>query len=182
MATKIQSEILGELIEDQRAENCWRKEKVEIALISKEIPVTFMNYLPNEDPTFVQDADKALENFLALNSLYKFEIAKEVLPNFEDFCSYVSDTDIPKEMKNVQVLNILNFVYPTEIFVSRRQRNDKDIYILMACECEWDPEHGLQLVFRQGRKLTRVSDQDGHLTQSDAFDIPDAEDKLLSAF
>ena len=52
----------------------------------------------------------------------------------------------------------------------------------MACECEWEQEHGLQLVFRQGKKLTRVSDQDGHLTKADAYGIPDNEDKLLSAF
>jgi len=52
----------------------------------------------------------------------------------------------------------------------------------VACECDWEPEHGLQLVFRQGRKLTRISAQDGHLTEADAYDKPDEEDELLSKF
>lgn len=50
------------------------------------------------------------------------------------------------------------------------------------CECDWEEEHGLQLVFRQGKKLTRISDQDGHLTEADAYDKPDEEDELLSKF
>jgi hypothetical protein len=40
----------------------------------------------------------------------------------------------------------------------------------------------LQLVFRQGRQLTRVSGQDGHLTHADAYNVPDSEDALLSSF
>jgi len=85
-------------------------------------------------------------------------------------------------MDGVNSLNIWNFVYPSEIYVSRRQHNDKDIYIILACECEWEREHGLQLALRQGKKLTRVSDQDGHLTEADAYDKSDSEDSLLSAF
>jgi hypothetical protein len=77
---------------------------------------------------------------------------------------------------------IWNFVYPSDIFVSRRHRRDKDIYITLACECEWNKEHGLQFVFRQGKKLTRISNQDGHLTEADAYDKPDSKDKLLYAY
>lgn len=54
------------------------------------------------------------------------------------------------------------------------------LYVQVACACEW--EHGLQLAFRQGKKLTIISDQDGHLTEADAYDIPDEDDELLSRF
>lgn len=37
-------------------------------------------------------------------------------------------------------------------------------------------------MFRQGKKLTRISDQDGHLTEADAYDKPDEEDELLSHY
>ena len=37
-------------------------------------------------------------------------------------------------------------------------------------------------MFRQGKVLTRVSHQDGHLTDADAFDKADSEDLLLSRF
>jgi hypothetical protein len=73
-------------------------------------------------------------------------------------------------------------VHPSEIYVTRRPKNDQDIYIQIACECDWEEEHGLQLVFRQGKKLTRVSSQDGHITEADAYGRPDEEDELLSQF
>lgn len=34
----------------------------------------------------------------------------------------------------------------------------------IECECAWEPEHGLQLVFASGERLSRVSPYDGHLT------------------
>ncbi len=77
---------------------------------------------------------------------------------------------------------IWNFVHPSKIYVSRRHRRDKDIYIHITCRCDWEEEHGLQLVFRQGKKITRVSDIDGHLTESDAYDKADEDDELLSEF
>lgn len=77
---------------------------------------------------------------------------------------------------------IWNFIHPTEIYVTRRPYNEQDIYVQIACECDWEKEHGLQFVFRQGRKLTRISEQDGHLTEADAYDKPDKEDELLSKF
>nr|WP_206680680.1 hypothetical protein [Hymenobacter polaris] len=59
---------------------------------------------------------------------------------------------------------IWKFVWPTDIYVSRRPYNEPDIYVQVTCECDWEQEHGLQLVFKQGKKITRVSEQDGHLT------------------
>lgn len=35
--------------------------------------------------------------------------------------------------------------------------------------CAWEPEHGLQLVLREGRSITKLGPYDGHLTHSDAF-------------
>lgn len=38
------------------------------------------------------------------------------------------------------------------------------LHVVLGCECAWEPEHGLQLVFRDGRRLTRISQFDGDLT------------------
>ncbi len=79
-------------------------------------------------------------------------------------------------------VDIWNYVHPQEIYIDQRGRRDDDVYIQVACNCDWEQEHGLQLVFKKGQKITRVSDQDVHLTASDAYDTPDSEDKLLSSF
>jgi hypothetical protein len=57
-----------------------------------------------------------------------------------------------------------------EAVVSRRPAGDRGVYVSLECECDWAPEHGLQLVFRDGRELVKVGPCDGHLTHADAYD------------
>jgi hypothetical protein len=54
--------------------------------------------------------------------------------------------------------------------VHRRQDGDSEdgVYVSMERNCDWEVEHGLQLVFRDGRRITKVGMYDGHLTNSDA--------------
>ncbi|RDH43718.1 hypothetical protein B9G39_09845 [Zooshikella ganghwensis] len=46
---------------------------------------------------------------------------------------------------------------------------DKAIYISLSCECDWEEEHGLLLVFKEGRYINKLGGYDGHLTNSDAY-------------
>ena len=178
----IESEIIGTLVQNDKFESWWRSSPTLIKLIETELHITYMDFIPSEDEHFIKEADEALSQFIKIESSYKLQIAQSIFGNFVDYCSYVSESDIPEKMKGTTPLSIWNFIYPSEIFVNRRYHRDQDIYIVLACECEWEKEHGLQLVFKQGKKLTRVSDQDGHLTEADAYDKPDSEDKLLSKF
>jgi len=57
-----------------------------------------------------------------------------------------------------------------EPIVSRRHDGDRGIYVSLECNCDWEPEHGLQIVFRNGNEISKVGPYDGHLTNSDAFD------------
>jgi len=50
--------------------------------------------------------------------------------------------------------------------------------VQITAECEWEPEHGLQIVYRDGSELKRVSQQDGHLTYVDAYGLPESEDRI----
>ena len=179
---KIESKVIGALVQNEKFEEWWTSQPQTVNLIEADLPVTFMDFNPFEDEEFIEDADTAIKSFLELNSFYKLQIAQHVFENLVEYCSYIAEEDIPEKMKGAQPLSIWNFIYPTQVFVNRRAVRDKDVYVVLACECEWEKEHGLQLVFRQGKKLTRVSDQDGHLTDADAFEMPDAEDKLLAGF
>ncbi len=55
---------------------------------------------------------------------------------------------------------------------------DDTVYVQLAAECSWDREHGIQLIFRNGRHLTRVSEQDGHYAYWDAWAFPESEDRI----
>lgn len=178
----IESAVLGKLTQDDAFEDWWHGSPRTIPLVGKELPFTFMDFEPEADTTFIEEADDALKHFLSLNKSYKEQITGLVFAHFLEFQTLVDSEYIPKEMEGVKESEIWNFIYPTEVLITRRPYNEPDIFINMTCECLWEPEHGLQLVFKKGKVLTRVSDQDGHLTTADAYDIPDNEDELLSKF
>ena len=52
---------------------------------------------------------------------------------------------------------------------TRRPHGDELVYISLACSCEWEQEHGLQIVFKQGLYINKVGPYNGHLTNSDAY-------------
>jgi len=37
------------------------------------------------------------------------------------------------------------------------------VYFSIEGNCDWEEEHGLQLVFRDGTEVTKVGQYDGHL-------------------
>jgi hypothetical protein len=53
--------------------------------------------------------------------------------------------------------------------VTRREHGDEGVYVSLNCECDWEEEHGLQIVFKNGLKINKVGPYDGHLTNSDAY-------------
>lgn len=56
-----------------------------------------------------------------------------------------------------------------KVHISRRFHGDKGVYVSMECNCDWEPEHGLQIVFRNGRCVSKVGSYDGHLSNADAY-------------
>ena len=179
------SRIIGQLKQDENFPDWWRSDEVEIPFFdNRKLTITFMNFEPDAyDKTFAEEADKALENFLSLASIDRDAISDLAYKNCMDFLAAVGFDEADEPLRQIKHKNeIWNFIHPTEIYVTRRPYKEQDIYVQIACECYWEQEHGLQLVFKQGKKLTRISDQDGHLTEADAYDKPDEEDELLSKF
>jgi hypothetical protein len=59
-----------------------------------------------------------------------------------------------------------------EKFIVRRRTvadAEHGVYLSLTCKCDWEPEHGLQLVLRDGRAITKIGEYDGHLTNADAY-------------
>lgn len=56
-------------------------------------------------------------------------------------------------------------------FEAHVQRDDAagPVYVSLECNCDWEPEHGLQLVFRNGDTVSKVGPYDGHLTNTGAY-------------
>jgi hypothetical protein len=122
-----------------------------------EFHVAIANFLSGT-PAVLREADEALFSY------YK---------NFED--SWVADGNAPlkspeEAWQHVQLGD--------EPVVSRREWGDRGIYISVSCGCDWEESHGLQIVFKNGLKVNKLGEYDGHLTNSDAYDDESLEDVI----
>mmetsp|Transcript_25639 Transcript_25639/g.78887 ORF Transcript_25639/g.78887 Transcript_25639/m.78887 type:complete len:233 (-) Transcript_25639:871-1569(-) len=61
------------------------------------------------------------------------------------------------------------------VHVRRRQYGNRAVYVLVEGSCGWDPDAGLSVVLYHGHRVTRVGAYDGHLSNADAFAMPDLE-------
>lgn len=204
MSRVITSKTIGSLRQEDIFPDWWKSAEIEVPLFgNQQLTITFTEFDPSRDRTFIDEADQALTNFLALTVEDRNAISALAYKNCLDFFEITGfDEEVVKMFQEIEEpmdwhLRVIEkgrllalqdknevwqFIRPTEIYVTRRLYEEQDIYIQVACQCDWEEEHGLQLVFRQGKKLTRISEQDGHLTEADAYDKPDEEDELLSKF
>jgi hypothetical protein len=178
------SKVIGELEQDENFPNSWRADNIAIPFFDNlKLSVTFEDYSPEADRSFLQEADQALVAFLNKGSQDRLEISDLVYKNFHLIRNEVDFPYWSEALKRIErPIEIWRFIRPFGISITRRPYEERDIYINISCKCEWEEEHGLQLVFRKGKKLTRVSQIDGHLTDADAYNIPDDRDELLSKF
>jgi hypothetical protein len=58
-----------------------------------------------------------------------------------------------------------------DTFVVTRDHDDvQDAFVSLECNCAWEVEHGLQLVFKNGSAISKVGPFDGHVSNESAFD------------
>jgi len=120
--------------------------------------------------------DAAIANFLSLDAAALREAEGYVFQYYKDYeagwKSYDDDFKPIKSPGDVWA----HVRFGKEPTVSRRRYGDKGIYISLECGCDWEEEHGLQIVFKNGLKVNKVGSYDGHLTNSDAYADNSLED------
>lgn len=153
-------------------------------LVSEPLPIPFFNGqklpvtiegLKESDQKEIEDA---ISSFLKLGCVDRLAISGYVFANYQQTAELVSEDDLGCHIESEQA--VWDHVQPGAIYISRRHRRDCAIYLMIGANCDWEPEHGLQIVYRRGSELVRVSQQDGHLTQTDACDLPEGEDRIVS--
>ncbi|GAA4024569.1 hypothetical protein GCM10022409_05720 [Hymenobacter glaciei] len=127
---------------------------------------------------FMRAADAALLNLLALGEAERLAVTDAVMANYQQAL-----LDDGEPLPLTQPSDIWQYIQPRHLLVRfEEDEAQHDIYLLIEAECAWEVEHGLQLVFRQGRMLTRMSQCDGHLTESSAEGIAEEQDALMMRY
>ncbi len=120
----------------------------------------------------------AIANFLSLDSSALKQVEPHVFRYYKD-----SKDNLDPEHDGFPSIGSPDEVWRhvrlgDEPMVTRRANGDKGIYISLECGCDWEREHGLQVVFKNGLKVNKVGPYDGHLTNSDAYDDSRLEDVI----
>ena len=122
----------------------------------------------------------AIKNFLSINQSVLKDAESDVFQYYQD-CNkdwdegnerYISIESPNDVWKHVQL--------GTKPLVTRRGYGEQGIYISLDCECAWEEEHGLQIVFKNGLKINKIGAYDGHYTNSDAYGDESLEDIIYA--
>jgi hypothetical protein len=123
------------------------------------------------------DIHRAITSFVSLKPAALAEAEEHIFRYYLDCKDYYEPgepghVDIPGAgdvWKHIQ--------FGGEATVSRRSK-DNTVYISLGCNCDWEPEHGLQIVLKDGMRVTKVGDYDGHVTNADAYDDASLENVI----
>ena len=157
---------LGEVEKDERF-GWYSSRPMKLAVLGgEESKIVLEGY--DEDPN-KNDFHIAIANLISSSPAVLKEAEPYIYQYYQDISHYYSASD----------KNFVSIKSPAEVWahvqlgaepvVSRRSYGDKGIYVSLECSCDWEPEHGLQIVFKDGSTLCKVGPFDGHLTNSDAF-------------
>lgn len=105
---------------------------------------------------YLDGADQALQRFTTLTSSERLKDSEIVTHYYKQTLQFGHTNPLAMLTSH----DIWNYIIPKEIII--HWDDNGDFYVCVSCECEWEEEHGLQLVFREGATLTRASGHDGH--------------------
>jgi hypothetical protein len=99
-------------------------------------------------------------------------------PAIFDYYSYITEAVIADDDMDwyVEVTGPDDVWNHIEVGPEAIVKRDDRVYVRVPCECDWEEEHGLDVVFRDGRTVTKVGPSDGHLTNNSAYGRGDLHD------
>lgn len=111
-----------------------------------------------------EEIHTAIRNFLSASPQVLRDAEPHLFQYYSDYREYVHGLEIASPGGVWAHVHFGN-----EAVVSRRAYGDQRVYVSVEGECDWEEEHGLQVVFEEGARVSKVGPFDGHLTNSDAF-------------
>lgn len=152
----MESKVIGQLNQNEHFEDWFESIPVEIPYFEgQRLKVTFTNAMYK---SYMDSADNALSNFLNKNSQERINDSELVYKYYSEILGFGYCKPLNLNSKD----EIWNFIKPSEIMIDWDEI--ESFYLCVSCGCEWEEEHGLQLVFKNGENLTRASGHDGQYT------------------
>lgn len=112
---------------------------------------------------------QAIDNFIKLQAS-ALQAAQEAI------FAYYQDTANFRRSEKADVVSIgsaadvwQHIQFGDEALVCRRQNDEQTVYVSLECECDWEEEQGLQIVFRHGAEISKLGPFDDFMSNADVF-------------
>ncbi len=157
---------LGEMTKHPELDWYYSKPLTVPVLGGKTCRIIVEAYGDDPNPT---DFHTAIANFLSIPP----SVLREAEPHVFRYYEKCNDYWEPEDAAFVAIRSPSDvwqhIQFGDEPVISRRAYGDKGVYVSLECSCDWEREHGLQIVFKNGLRVNKVGEFDGHLTNSDAY-------------
>ncbi len=122
-----------------------------------------------EEDSCPQDFHVAIQNFLSIDESVIRAVEQYIYQYYQDCNSCFNPSD--EEFIAIAAPEDIweHIELGGEAVVSRRCGGDEGVYISLSSYCDWEEEHGLLLVFKNGLTVNMIGSCSGHLTNSDAY-------------
>lgn len=173
----IKSRVLGDLTR-QTSQSWWRSEKVAISLFPvTESTIEFCEPDTDSGGYLHTNIDQMLGEFLELNVDKRNVMSQEVYRQCQEFFSLTGfDDDVVEMFRRVEnpqkwhldsirlggllhldeVNDVWEFVSLLRLYVKRGAGDQYKLFIRGHLKCDWDEEHGLDMIFQNGWKAPEI--------------------------
>ncbi|MFO0880217.1 MAG: hypothetical protein U0840_22945 [Gemmataceae bacterium] len=154
---------LGRLKQDPSIPEWWNSKPIRVPFCSgKAFP--FCVRAEAERDVYPPDVHEAVRTFLNLTDAERLDASDRVYRYYREIASHVPEVDLGV----TEPTRIWDHIRFTNVFVDRYDEADKAVYIRLVGECDWEQEHGFQMLFRNGSTISLVGEhEDGSFVEDD---------------
>lgn len=150
-----------------------RSRPVKLPLFDREVTIVLVGFRDDSAPREFHDA---VRNLLAQTRDTLLVASPDLHNYYSDMSQFLNPED---ELDVDDPDGLWNHVrFGNEVYVERRHHGDRKLYVTIECGCDWEEEHGLQIVLREGLAVTKLGPYDGHLSNADAYADPSLEETI----
>ncbi len=112
---------------------------------------------------------QAIENFIHLKTTTLQKAEEAIFAYYQDIANYrrAEKNDVVEINQAADVWQHIQF--GDEALVCQRPNGDQTVYVSLECDCDWEEEQGLQIVFRHGAEISKLGPFDDFLSNADVF-------------
>src|SRR5262245_40551298 len=140
---------LGKLRQDPKVPEWWDTRPIPVPFCSAKA-VPFCVRTEAKDDIYPPDVDEAVRNFLALTDEDRRAASGRVFAYDRRVLEAIPDVDLGIK----KAADVWKHLRAEGVSVDRYVEADGEVYVRVVYQCDWDREHGFQILLKHGTTIT----------------------------